>query len=153
MKILMVCLGNICRSPIAEGVLKDKLKKAGVDYTVDSAGTGGWHAGESPDQRAIAIAAQNQISISAQKARKVRSDDFKDFDLILGMDKSVYQDLKAMVDKNNGPKIHLFLDYAGFGFEDVPDPWYGNQEDFRMVFELIDKACIAITTKLLNINT
>jgi len=153
MKILMVCLGNICRSPLAEGILIEKLRKAGKDYFVDSAGTGGWHAGEPPDHRSISIAAKNGISIDHQKARKINADDFKRFDLILGMDQSVYNDLIDLATPEFKMKVQLFLNYAGMGDRDVPDPWYGEAEDFKKVFSLIDTACQNIAHKLLNNNS
>lgn len=154
MNILMVCLGNICRSPLAEGIMIDKLGKAGnAAYFVDSAGTGGWHSGEKPDHRSITIAAKHDISIDHQRARKIHIDDFKRFDLILAMDSSVYNDLNDLAPSESKDKVQLFLQYAGMGDRDVPDPWYGKAEDFRKVFDLIETACENIAHKLLNSNS
>ncbi|MBK7887968.1 MAG: low molecular weight phosphotyrosine protein phosphatase [Bacteroidetes bacterium] len=153
MNILMVCLGNICRSPLAEGIMIEKLRKAGKNYFVDSAGTGGWHSGESPDQRSITIAAKHDIAIDHQRARKIHIDDFKRFDLVLAMDSSVYHDLIKIAPPESQNKVQLFLKYAGMGDRDVPDPWYGEAEDFRKVFDLIDTACENIAHKLLTNNS
>ena len=94
--ILFVCLGNICRSPLAEGVLRTVLAEQSKDLAIDSAGTGGWHAGEEPDRRSIAVAAKHGVDISGQRARKVLAQDFTRFDLILGMDRANVRDLKAL---------------------------------------------------------
>jgi protein-tyrosine phosphatase len=120
---------------------------------VDSAGTGGWHSGESPDQRSITIAAMHDIAIDHQRARKIHIDDFKRFDLVFAMDSSVYHDLIKLAPQESKKKVHLFLKYAGMGDRDVPDPWYGEAEDFRKVFDLIDTACENIARKLLNSNS
>ncbi len=149
MKILMVCLGNICRSPLAEGLMQDKLQRAGLPYTVDSAGISQWHAGESPDPRSIDIAARHHIDIANQRARKINSEDLRQFDLILAMDKSVYNEILSLADTTNAFKVKLFLEYAGQGQQDVPDPWYGGEEDFHSVYRIIDHACTQIAHKLL----
>lgn len=145
----MVCLGNICRSPLAEGVLAKLLLDSGSDYFVDSAGTSGLHAGESPDSRSIRIAEKHSIHISKQKARKIQLEDFRRFDLILAMDLSVFNDIVALAEAADQQKIHLFLDFAEMGRKDVPDPWYGEMEDFRTVYDLIARACDKIRIKLL----
>ncbi len=148
----MVCLGNICRSPLAEGILKEQLRNSGISIEVDSAGTSGWHAGEQPDKRSISIAREHHIDITDQKARKIDLSDFDRFDLIFAMDQSVYKDLRNIAPAETLNKVHLFLTYSGSEEMDVPDPWYGGPEDFRHVFNMIREACRQISLKLLNSN-
>ena len=143
MKVLMVCLGNICRSPLAEGVLKSKLDKIDKDIEVDSAGVSDYHTGEAPDKRAIETAMEFGVDISGQHARRVRPEDFKTFDLILAMDNPVLEDLQEMAD---GPqelaKVSLFMSYSGLKDpSEVPDPYYGGAGGFDNVYKLIDDAC------------
>ncbi len=142
MKILMVCLGNICRSPLAEGILKHKIKQAGINWQVDSAGTGSWHSGELPDRRSIAIAQKYGIDITTQRARKVRSTDFEEFDLIFAMDTSNYNDLlKWTLDSNEKDKIKLIMQEAYPNeSRSVPDPYY-NDNGFEEVFAMLELAC------------
>jgi protein-tyrosine phosphatase len=144
MKILMICLGNICRSPLAEGVLKHKVAKKGLDWHVDSAGTGGWHAGELPDNRSIAIARKCNIDLTDQRARQFQKGDLDTFDLILTMDKSNYRDIQrfAKTDAQRA-KIHLIMNFSrpDSDFE-VPDPYYDNR--FQLVYDLLDEACEAV---------
>jgi protein-tyrosine phosphatase len=142
MKILMVCLGNICRSPLAEGILKHKIKLAGINWQVDSAGTGSWHSGELPDRRSIAIAQKYGIDITTQRARKVRSTDFEEFDLIFAMDTSNYNDLlKWTLDSNEKDKIKLIMQEAYPNeSRSVPDPYY-NDNGFEEVFAMLELAC------------
>lgn len=142
MKILMVCLGNICRSPLAEGILKDKIAEAGLDWEVDSAGTGGWHAGERPDHRSIAIAAKYGIDISRQRARQFRQSDFDTFDRIFVMDA---QNLREVLRQAPGPehreKVDLMLNQSHPGENRiVPDPYY-DDDGFETVFRMLDQAC------------
>jgi protein-tyrosine phosphatase len=148
--VLFVCLGNICRSPLAEGVFRAVLMERGLDRDVliDSAGTGGWHAGEAPDRRSIAIAALHGVGISLQKARKVTSDDFPRFDLILGMDKSNVADLKALAPAAMRDRVHLFLELAQDRPRDVPDPYYDGPEAFTSVYRMIRTASEALATRL-----
>ncbi|MBT3445012.1 MAG: low molecular weight phosphotyrosine protein phosphatase [Flavobacteriaceae bacterium] len=143
--ILMVCLGNICRSPLAEGILKNKLP---LDrFKVDSAGTAGFHIGRSPDHRSIEVAAQNGIDISRQKARKFTPNDFKEFNKIYVMDHANLADVLQIAstpeDRN---KVALLLETV-----EVPDPYYENEEGFKTVFRLIDQACDRLTNKLQNL--
>lgn len=150
MRILMVCLGNICRSPMAEGILKHKALECGLKITVDSAGTGGWHAGEHPDSRAIQTAKKFGVDISNQIARKFSQRDFDDFDLIFVMDQSNLSDVRKMArNEKDARKIKLLLelDEPGSGRE-VPDPWYGDQDGFTEVFSMMDKACAALIRDL-----
>ncbi|MBP7166988.1 MAG: low molecular weight phosphotyrosine protein phosphatase [Bacteroidia bacterium] len=148
MKILMVCLGNICRSPLAEGIIRQKLAHHKNSVTIDSAGTGGWHAGEAPDRRSIAIAERHHIDISEQRARKLVKSDLDSFDIIFAMDASNYRDIKAMANDSQQEKIHLFLEFAGMGQKDVPDPWYGDMTDFESVYHLLDKAGDEVVLRL-----
>lgn len=148
MKILMVCLGNICRSPLAEGILTEKLKNHD-DVFIDSAGTGGWHAGEAPDPRSVKVARTHGIDISHQRARKFTTDDFGRFDYIFAMDSSNAKDiLELATSDEERSKVHLFLPFAGLQQQDVPDPWYGNEAGFESVFRLIERACEAVARRL-----
>lgn len=150
MKILMVCLGNICRSPLAEGILREKLNTSPGHFEVDSAGTGGWHAGESPDSRSIKVARINGIDISGQRARQVTKDDLNRFDLIFAMDESNYKYLLGISEEKQKKKIHLYLDFAGLGQQDVPDPWYGDHSDFEAVFNLLSKNGDRVAERIVN---
>lgn len=146
----MVCLGNICRSPLAEGILRSKLESHfGSSLFIDSAGTGGWHAGEPPDRRSTAVAQQYGIDISNQRARKLIKEDLDRFDLIFAMDQTNLSDILAMAEPEQFNKVHLFLEYAGLGKKDVPDPWFGGPSDFESVFRLLTEACESATAKLL----
>ncbi|SHJ54206.1 protein-tyrosine phosphatase [Arenibacter nanhaiticus] len=146
-KILMVCLGNICRSPLAEGILTDKLDPNKV--FVDSAGTAGYHIGKSPDPRSIAIARKYGIDISQQRCRKFTDSDFELFDHIFVMDKSNYDDIMALTknDKDR-EKVSLLLNQIESNLHEVPDPYYGGDEGFEKVYHLIDKACTIIAKEL-----
>lgn len=140
-KILMVCLGNICRSPLAEGILSSKLNH---EFIVDSAGTGDWHAGEKPDKRSIEVAKKHGIDISYQRARQIKKSDLEEFDLIFAMDESNYLNLLAMTtDEHQKEKIKMIL-----GDSNVPDPYYGGLSDFEHVFELLDKVTDDIVKEL-----
>ncbi len=140
-KILMVCLGNICRSPLAEGILSSKLNH---EFIVDSAGTGDWHTGEKPDKRSIEVAKKHGIDISYQRARQIKKSDLEEFDLIFAMDESNYLNLLAMTtDEHQKEKIKMIL-----GDSNVPDPYYGGLSDFEHVFELLDKVTDDIVKEL-----
>lgn len=146
-KILMVCLGNICRSPLAEGILRSKLSE---DFIVDSAGTGGWHAGELPDKRSIATAKNRGLDITNQRARQFKKSDFEIFDSIFVMDNSNYKDVIALAPNEEAKlKVKLILNEI-FPNEnvDVPDPYYGGQDGFENVFDMLDQACEEIARKL-----
>ena len=149
MKVLMVCLGNICRSPLAEGILKHKIRKKGLDWHIDSAGTGGWHAGELPDRRSIAIAQKNGIDITDQRARKFRAADLDNFDLILTMDYANYSDVKRYAKTSEQQdKIMLIMNFIRpDSDEEVPDPYYDDR--FELVFDMLDRACEAVILKSL----
>jgi protein-tyrosine phosphatase len=148
--ILFVCLGNICRSPLAEGVFRSVLAEQGIaqDFLLDSAGTGGWHAGSAPDPRSIAIAAAHGIDISGQKARKVAAADFTRFDLIFGMDRSNVDDLRLLAPAAAQDRLHLFLEFAGSRARDVPDPYFGGADGFADVYRMIREASEALAAKL-----
>jgi protein-tyrosine phosphatase len=143
MKILMVCLGNICRSPLAEGIMRSKLEQHNLSYQVDSAGTGNWHQGEPPDHRSIKIAAENGIDISKQIARGLIASDFEKFDVIFAMDQSNLQTLTERAQNDEQRlKLKLLLKEADYnGSFEVPDPYYGNLNNFRELFKMLDESC------------
>ncbi|MFQ5535075.1 MAG: low molecular weight protein-tyrosine-phosphatase [Sphingomonadales bacterium] len=145
-RVLFVCMGNICRSPTAEGVFRQLLVNAGVDgIAVDSAGTIGYHAGEPPDRRAIEAAARRGVDLSNQRARRVRTQDFNDFDYVLAMDQDNYNDLAAQCPPDVQHKLHLFLEFApGLGVKDVPDPYYGRDDGFEYALDLVEEAARAL---------
>ncbi|MDO3387147.1 low molecular weight protein-tyrosine-phosphatase [Gilvimarinus sp. SDUM040013] len=141
--VLFVCLGNICRSPTAEGLFKAEIVRAGLADVIatDSAGTGGWHVGNPPDKRAIKAAAERGIDISVLRARQVQGRDFEKFDYVLAMDQSNLADLKRLRPGDYTGQLNLFLDYAdNVGESEVPDPYYGGDEGFEHVLDLIEQA-------------
>ena len=141
MKILMVCLGNICRSPLAEGILKDKSKH--LDITIDSAGTAGYHIGSAPDFRSVEIAQAHGIDITQQRARQVNSKDFQEFDLIYAMDKQNYSNLISLAsNEKERNKVKMILNEVNENkYESVPDPYYGIENGFEKVFSMLEDAC------------
>lgn len=149
MKILMVCLGNICRSPLAEGILQEKALKAGLNWQVESAGTNGYHTGEPPHHLSIKVAAVNGINISKQRSRRFIADDFEEFDLIYAMADDVLQDMRRIAGHHfDAKKVSLFLEESFPGEErDVPDPWSGPEIHYHEVFEIINKNCDNIIKK------
>lgn len=146
MKILMVCLGNICRSPLAEGILRNKVEEAGLNWVVDSAGTANYHVGEPPHHLSQKIAKLHGIDISQHKGRQFVKEDFERFDFIYVMDEDNYADVKTIA-KNyfTGKKIDLILN-ASFPNQNknVPDPWYGTEEGYHKVYDMLNKACEVI---------
>ena len=149
-KILMVCLGNICRSPLAEGILASKLPKN--KFKVDSAGTGSWHINHKPDERSIAVAKKNSINISNQKGRQFNKSDFDAFDYIYVMDSSNYTTVIELAENmEQKQKVKLILDEL-FPNEkvDVPDPYFGLPNGFQIVYTMLDEVCDVIATKLIN---
>ena len=148
-KILMVCLGNICRSPIAEGVLFSKLPED--TFIVASAGTGNWHVGQQPDLRSIAVSKQNGINISNQKCRQFQISDFDTFDYIYVMDSSNYNDVIQLAkNENQIKKVTLILNelYPNEN-RNVPDPYFGLDNGFELVFKMLDETCEIIAEKLI----
>jgi protein-tyrosine phosphatase len=150
MKVLMVCLGNICRSPMAEGILQHKVDQAGLNVEVDGCGTGGWHAGESPDGRAQSTMAANGIDISGLRARQFSKSDFANFDVIYTMDDSNYHDIIALADSTEDElKVRMILNESDPNSNTpVPDPYYGGHDGFESVFQLLDAACDKIVAQL-----
>ena len=149
-KILMVCLGNICRSPLAEGILASKLPKN--KFKVDSAGTGSWHVGHKPDDRSVAVAKKNKINISDQKGRQFSKSDFDSFDYIYVMDNSNYDDVIELAEsQEHKQKVQLILDEL-FPNEkvDVPDPYFGLPNGFEIVYNMLDEVCDIIAQKLID---
>ncbi|MDS7598100.1 low molecular weight protein-tyrosine-phosphatase [Agrobacterium tumefaciens] len=148
--VLFVCMGNICRSPLAEGILAHIAATQGMTdlLSVDSAGTGGWHAGNPPDPRSIAIARQHGIDISGQCARQVRQPDFEKVDLVLAMDEDNLAKLLQACPKEHRHKVHLFLDYASGRREGVPDPYYGGEDGFLNVYNMLFAGCSSLLAKL-----
>ncbi len=145
----MVCLGNICRSPLAEGVLASKLPKE--KFIVDSAGTGPWHVGKQPDERSIAIARLNGLDITSQKGRQFSLKDFDNFDYIYVMDGSNYKDvMKLAKTEDHKQKVVLILNELFPGENvDVPDPYFGLKNGFETVYGMLDETCSIIAKKLL----
>ncbi len=148
MKILMVCLGNICRSPLAEGILKSKLPQE--SFEVDSAGTSNYHIGEMPDSRSIDVAKKHHIDITNQRGRQFVIEDFDEFDIIYAMDTSNYRNIvKLARTPEDIDKVKLILDeLQNHNLKDVPDPYYGGTNGFENVFKMLDLACNNIAKKL-----
>jgi len=145
--VLFVCLGNICRSPTAEGVFRALVEKEGVadSFRIDSAGTAAFHIGEPPDGRSQAAALRRGIDMSAQRARRVRVDDFHRFDYILAMDTENLANLQAVCPPGAEEKVHLLLDFAvGVEGKGVPDPYYGRGDGFEVVLDLIELASFGL---------
>lgn len=145
MRILMVCLGNICRSPLAEGIMQHLIKNEGLTWEVDSAGTGGYHIGSQPDSRSIRVAKNHGIDISTQAARKFSDKDFDKFDLIVVMDKSNYKNVVSLAQTvAQKQKVRLLINN-----DEVPDPYYDDSL-FEPVFELIEANCAKLLKHLQN---
>jgi protein-tyrosine phosphatase len=143
MRVLFVCLGNICRSPTAEGVLRHKLREAGLQarVEVDSAGTGDWHVGKAADLRTRQAAQQRGYDLSVLRGRQVQAADFNAFDLILAMDNSNLRDLQQLRPGNATAELDLFLRRYQLQLDEVPDPYYGGADGFEQVLDLIEQAC------------
>lgn len=151
MKILTVCLGNICRSPLAEGLLQRAIERRGLDWTVDSAGTGAYHVGDPPDPRSIAVAKAHDLDIHQQRARRIRTTDLATYDLILAMDRSNYRNILSLTDNpEERAKVQLFLPYANpnASITEVPDP-YWDDEGFEQVYQLLEHAADQLLDRLL----
>ncbi|WP_183165120.1 low molecular weight protein-tyrosine-phosphatase [Azomonas macrocytogenes] len=150
MRILFVCLGNICRSPTAEGVFRQKVLDAGLQQHVeiDSAGTGPWHIGKAPDVRACRAALERGYDLSRLRARQVALDDFRRFDLILAMDESNLGDLRQLDAGKGSAEIDLYLRRYGLHMDEVPDPYYGDGIGFELVLDLLEQASLTLLDEI-----
>lgn len=150
MRVLFVCLGNICRSPTAEGVLRHKLREAGLadHIEVASAGTGDWHVGKAPDKRSQAAARLRGYDLSAQRAQQVTRADFSAYDLILAMDNSNLRHLKALQPAKGKAELDLFLRRYESDLDEVPDPYYDGDQGFEQVLDLIERASDRLVIEL-----
>lgn len=142
-KVLFVCTGNICRSPTAEAVLRHLAEEAGIALHVESAGTGGWHAGQPPDERAQRHARSRGYDLSRQRARVLRSRDFEEFDRILAMDRGHLRILQDMCPQRHRHKLRMLIDG-----HDVPDPYYGGAEGFEQVLDMVEAACFGLLAEI-----
>lgn len=150
-RLLVVCLGNICRSPLAEGALRARIDASPLAgrVQVDSAGTGGWHAGEPPDRRAIACARRHGVDIAGLRARQLRERDFGEFDWLLCADADNLRDVRRLAPAGTRASAALLLDWAGVAAAgEVPDPYYGDDGDFEQVWRLVDTAAQAVVARL-----
>jgi protein-tyrosine phosphatase len=149
MKILMVCLGNICRSPLAEGILQHKANAAALNWQVDSAGTAGYHVGNPPHHLSQKVAKHNGIDISHQQCKQFVQEDMLNYDRIYVMDSSNYNDVKKISGHLwNEQKVGLLLNELFKGENrNVPDPWYGEEDGYHKVFDMIDRACEKIVNR------
>ena len=150
MKVLFVCLGNICRSPTAEGVFRHYVEQAGLSehVTIDSAGTSDWHIGKTPDPRTIAAAAQRGYDVSTLRGRQATEQDFAEFDLILAMDNSNLANLEALRPANSRAELDLLLQRYALPRSEVPDPYYGGEQGFEDVLDLLENASQALLAEL-----
>ena len=151
-RLLFVCLGNICRSPMAEGVFRRVAEDKGAihHFEIDSAGLGDWHAGQAPDTRAQVAAKTRGVDISGQSARQVRPEDFDRFDLLLAMDRSNHADLLMLAPEAARHKVRFFLDFAPhMGAKEVPDPFYGGKEGFDHALDLIEAAAQGLLAEMM----
>jgi len=149
--ILFVCMGNICRSPTAEAVFRQKAKEKGLALKIDSAGTIGSHAREKPDHRAMKVGQANGYSFDGIKARKVTEKDFEKFDILLAMDEKNVADLKKIAPIEHVNKIQLFLDFGSkFDEREVPDPYYGGAQGFKYVLQLVEDASDGLLERLVD---
>jgi protein-tyrosine phosphatase len=152
-RLLFVCLGNICRSPTAEGVMAELLRREGLaaEFELDSAGTGAWHVDSAPDERATAAAAARGVRLEG-RARRVREEDFEHFDVILAMDAANLRDLRALAPEHEREKVRLLREFdpsfTGTGDLDVPDPYYGGPGGFDEVFDLVQAACTGLLAEV-----
>ncbi|HCG8040651.1 TPA: low molecular weight phosphotyrosine protein phosphatase [Vibrio parahaemolyticus] len=147
-RILVVCMGNICRSPTGEAVLRAKAEELGVDVDIDSAGTIGYHTGNTPDSRAMAAGKQRGYSFKGMRARQVSVQDFEDFDFVLAADKANLADLLDICPAEHRHKVSLFLSHSNSSYDEIPDPYYGGDDGFELVLDLIEEASVAVLQKL-----
>ena len=148
--VLFVCMGNICRSPTAEGVFRHKVEQANLGdlISIDSAGTHAYHVGKSPDPRAQQAALKRNIDLSKQRARRVCVDDFTKFDYVIAMDESNKEDLLSLCPAGYESRVHLFLDFAECDEIEVPDPYYGQGRGFEIVLNLVEEAADGLLKKI-----
>ena len=149
-RVLLVCLGNICRSPTAHGVLEKLIENNGLSHLidVDSAGTGDWHVGAPPDHRSLTAAAERGYDLSKLRARQVQTRDFEQFEYILAMDRTNLKDLRALCPPAHQAKLRLFLEFADTSHEAVPDPYYSGEDGFELVLNLVEEACAGLLAHL-----
>ncbi|RUR28246.1 low molecular weight protein-tyrosine-phosphatase [Vreelandella nanhaiensis] len=149
-RVLFVCLGNICRSPIAEGAFRQALEDAGMgdQVTIDSCGIGNWHVGKAPDPRAQAAVVRRGIDLSQLRARQLTTKDFLDADYVLGMDRDNLQAMRALRPAGSQAHVGLFLDFAGTPEAEVPDPYYGGEQGFETVLDMIEAASLGLIEHL-----
>ena len=150
-RVLFVCMGNICRSPTAQGVFEHLVERQGLGslIDVDSAGTHAYHVGEPPDPRAMQAARKRGIELGRQRARRISEKDFLEFDYVLAMDRSNYDDLLLLAPADHTSKLHLFLTFApGLAVDEVPDPYYGGITGFERVLDLIEQAALGLLAEI-----
>ncbi len=149
MRVLFVCMGNICRSPLAEGVLRHQLAQAGVEgVVVDSAGTDAWHVGEPPDPRSTEVAELHGVSLQGQRARRVAPADFEEFDMVVAMDDDNLSRLRQECPAEHQDKLCRMRDFDPQGDGDVPDPYYGGPAGFTVVYEMVERSCTTLLERL-----
>jgi len=148
--VLFVCLGNICRSPLAEGIFRHVVREARLEdrFVIDSAGTGAWHVGEPPDERSVAVAEANGVTLEG-RARQVRPEDLERFDVVLAMDRENLRDLQRVAANGARARIHLLREFdpAGDG-DEVPDPYFGGPGGFEAVYRMVRRSCEALLREL-----
>ncbi|PDT41015.1 protein tyrosine phosphatase [Sinorhizobium sp. FG01] len=149
-RILFVCLGNICRSPLAEGIMRQLARRNGYGdvVSVDSAGMGAWHIGHPPDRRSIAVARAHGIDISGLRGRQIDAADLAAFDLILGMDRRNVAELRRLASPETFHKVHLFMNVAAGRNDDVPDPYYETADAFEALYQMLEAGCSSLLAKL-----
>lgn len=146
--ILFVCLGNICRSPMAEGAMRELLSREALDWAIDSAGTGNWHVGDPPDRRAIAMARKHGVDISGLRARQIVRGDFERFDHVIGLDRANLGDLRQLAPADAPATLSLLLDHAGRPGESVADPYYGDESDFELAWRDVSAGVAGLVSAL-----
>jgi protein-tyrosine phosphatase len=146
--VLFVCLGNICRSPTAEGIFRTKALKSGIELNIDSAGTAGYKTGAPPDQRSQKVAAARGYDLSALKCRKISEEDFENFDYIVAMDHDNVRDLKRKCPEDLQHKITLFMSHTDSEYDEIPDPYYAGMKGFELVLDLIEEASEGLLLKM-----
>ena len=159
-QVLFICMGNICRSPTAEGVFRHHIQKLGIkeayrsDILIDSAGTTGFHTGHNPDKRSVETAQRNGVSLEGISSRQVHESDFENFDYILAMDKENITNLKKIGAKEHHHKIHFFMHFSEEEpkLDEVPDPYYGRDDGFEYVFKIIEQASLGLIKHMQNKN-